>query len=73
MRTLKLYEEIIHLEKFDEEPRYVKFEYAFPFTNIPMDDFDILADRINARYANGSSTICQKSPIGHCFMKQECN
>ena len=60
MRTVKLYEDIIHLPNFDSYDRFAKFEFAFPFTNIPMADFDVLADAINARYTNGSKyhTVC---------------
>lgn len=67
LRGAKLYEDTIEL---GDRERFVLFELAYPFSYIPLQDFEKVADVINAKY--GGKDICQKE-TGKCQIATECD
>ena len=48
-----------------EHPRFAIFELAYPYIYVPMDDFNVLAEVINAQYSSSSIACLQKA--GRCL------
>lgn len=66
-----LFEKHIHFEddRVSNDERFVQFDLTYPFTYIPMQDFEKLADIINKEY---NTILCPKN-VGKCQTSTPCN